>query len=59
VAFDLRRSSCLLAVAVFLVPRFGLGVVGAEGVGDALVGGISLPIDAVRSGRLTGGRGSK
>ena len=48
VAFDLRRSSCLLAVAVFLSPRLGLGVHGAEGVGDALVGGLSLPVDAVR-----------
>src|SRR6185437_16861794 len=47
-AFDLRRSSCLLAVAVFLVPRFRLGVLGAEGVGDALVGGVGLPVDAVR-----------
>ena len=47
VAFDLRRSRCLLAVAVFLVPRFGLGVLGAEGVGDALVGGVGLAVDAV------------
>jgi len=47
-AFDLRRSRCLLAVAVFLVPRFWLGVLGAEGVGDALVGGVGLPVDAVR-----------
>jgi len=46
-AFDLRRSRCLLVVAVFLVPGFGLGVLGAEGVGDALVGSISLPVDAV------------
>ena len=38
VAFDLRCSRCLLAVAVFVVPWFGLGVLGAEGVGDALVG---------------------
>jgi hypothetical protein len=28
--------------------RFGLGVLGAEGVGDALVGGVSLCVDAVR-----------
>ena len=48
VAFDLRRSRCHFAVAVFLVPRFWLGVLAAEGVGDALVGGISLPVDAVR-----------
>ena len=46
-AFDLRRSRCLLTVAVFLVSPFWLGVLGAEGVGDALVGGISLPVDAV------------
>jgi hypothetical protein len=46
-AFDLRRSRCLLAVAVFLAAGFWLGVLGAEGVGDALVGGISLPVDAV------------
>jgi len=47
VAFDLRRSSCLLAVAVFFVPRFGLGFLGTEGIGDALVGGVGLPVDAV------------
>jgi hypothetical protein len=47
VAFDLPRSRCLLGVAVFLIPGFGLGVLGAEGVGDALVGGISPPVDAV------------
>ncbi len=27
----------------------GLGVLGAEGVGDALVGGLGLPIDAVHA----------
>ena len=47
-AVDLRCSSCLLAVAVFLAAGFGLGVLGAEGVGDALVGGVGLPVDAVR-----------
>jgi hypothetical protein len=47
VAFDLRRSRYLLAVAVFLVPRSGLGVPGSEGIGDALVGGVGLPVDAV------------
>ena len=41
-------SGCLLAVAVFLAAGFGLGVLGAEGVGDALVGGVGLPVDAVR-----------
>jgi hypothetical protein len=39
---------CLLAVAGFLVAGFGLGVLGAEGVGDALVGGVGLTVDAVR-----------
>jgi len=47
VAFDLRRSRCLLAIAVFFVPRFWLGVLGAEGVVDALVGGVGLAVDAV------------
>ena len=46
-AFDLRRSSCLFAVAVFLAAGFWLGVPGAEGVGDALVGGVGLAVDAV------------
>ena len=46
-AFDLRRSICHLTFAVFLAARVGLGVFGAEGVGDALVGGIGLPVDAV------------
>ena len=41
-------SGCLLAVAGFLVAGFGLGVLGAEGVGDALVGGVGLIVDAVR-----------
>src|SRR5579859_1959678 len=47
VAFDLRYSSCHLAFAVFPVPGSGLGVPGAEGVRDALVGGVGLLIDAV------------
>jgi len=47
-AFDLRCSRCHLTFAVFPAARVGLGVLGAEGVGDALVGGISLPVDAVR-----------
>jgi hypothetical protein len=47
VAFDLRRSRCHFTFAVFLVPRFWLGVLGAEGIGDALVCGIGLPVDAV------------
>ncbi len=38
-------SGCLPAVAVFLVT--GLSVLKAEGVGDALVGGVGLPVDAV------------
>src|SRR5690242_17204708 len=46
--FDLRCSTCLLAVAIFPAAGFRLGVPGAEGVGDALVGGIRLPVDAVR-----------
>jgi hypothetical protein len=47
-ALDLRRSRCLLTVAVFLAAGFWLGFLGAEGVGDALVGGVGLPVDAVR-----------
>ena len=41
-------SGCLLAVADFLVAGFGLGVLGAEGVGDALVDDADLTVDAVR-----------
>ena len=39
----------LLDVVVSLVAGFGLGlgVLGAEGVGDPLVRGVSLPVDAV------------
>jgi len=48
VAFDLRCSRCHLAFAVFLAAQFWLGVPGAEGVGDALVRGVGLPVDAVR-----------
>ena len=47
-AFDLRRSRCLFTVAVFLAAGFRLGVLGAEGVGDALAGGVGLIVDAVR-----------
>jgi hypothetical protein len=36
-----------LAVGVAFIPRARLGLGGAEDVGDALVGGISLPVDAV------------
>ena len=41
---------CLRTVVVSLVTGFGLGlgVLGAEGVGDPLVRGASLPVDAVR-----------
>jgi hypothetical protein len=41
------ESGSLLAVVVSFFAGAGLGVGGVEGVGDALVGGISLPIDAV------------
>ena len=41
-------SGCLLAVAVSLVTRVVLSVLSAESVGDTLVGGIGLPVDAVR-----------
>jgi hypothetical protein len=41
-------SGCLLAVAVFLAAGFALDVLSVEGVGDALVGGVGLPVDAVR-----------
>jgi len=40
-------QDALLAVAVFLAAGSGLGVLGAEGVGDALVGGVGLTVDAV------------
>jgi hypothetical protein len=47
VAFDLRRSRCHFTFSVFPA-GFGLGVLGAEGVGDALVGGVGLTVAAVR-----------
>src|SRR6185437_2135135 len=47
IAVDLRRSRCHFTVAACLVPRFWLGVLGAEGVSDALVRGIGLAVDAV------------
>jgi hypothetical protein len=37
----------LLDVAVDFVTRGLPSVMGAEGVGDALVGGVGLPVDAV------------
>jgi hypothetical protein len=37
----------LRAAVISLVTRFELSVLGAEGVGDALVGGVGLPVDAV------------
>src|SRR5208337_3892958 len=43
-----ERLRCLLGVAVALVTGVFLVVAGAEGLGDALVGGIRLPVDAVR-----------
>jgi hypothetical protein len=36
-----------LAAGVAFIARAGLGLGGAEGVGDALVGGVGLPVDAV------------
>jgi hypothetical protein len=47
-ALTCHFSGCLLAVAEFLVAGFGLGVLGAEDVGDALVDGGGLTVDAVR-----------
>jgi len=41
-------SGCLPGVAVALVTGVVLGVAGAEGLGDALVGGGGLAVDAVR-----------
>jgi hypothetical protein len=35
-----RGDGCLLAVIVSLLAVAGLGVLGAEGVGHALVGGV-------------------
>lgn len=42
-------SGCLRIVVVSLVTGFGLGlgVLGAEGVGDPLVRGVSLPVDTM------------
>ena len=37
-----------LGVTAFPVTVLRPGVLGAEGVGDALVGGVGLPVDAVR-----------
>jgi len=48
VAFDLRCSRCHFTFSVFPAAGFGLGVLGAEGVGDALVGGVGLTVAAVR-----------
>jgi len=42
-------SGCRLAAVVAFIARAGLGLGGAEGAGDALVGGISLTVDAVSS----------
>jgi hypothetical protein len=42
-----RGLGCLLAVVVVFTSGAGRGLGGAEGVGDALVGGVSLPVDAV------------
>jgi hypothetical protein len=44
------RLGCLLDVVISPVAGFGLGlgVLGAEGVGDPPVRGASLPVDAVR-----------
>jgi hypothetical protein len=44
------HSGCLLAAVISLVTGFGLGpaVLSAERIGDPLVRGISLPVDAVR-----------
>jgi hypothetical protein len=46
----LADSGCLLAIVLCLIIGFelGLGVLRTEGVGDALVGGVGLPVDAVR-----------
>ena len=41
------RLRCLLAVIVFFTTGAVIRLGGAKGVGDALVGGISLPVDAV------------
>jgi hypothetical protein len=45
-----RHFRCLLAAVISLIAGFGLGLgaLNAEGVGDPLVRGISLPVDAVR-----------
>ena len=55
VAFDLRRSRCHFTFSVFPAAGFGLGVLGAEGVGDALIGGIGLTVAAVRVDLEQGG----
>ena len=40
-------SGSWLAVGVAFITGAGLRLCGAEGVGDPLVGGVSLPVDAV------------
>jgi hypothetical protein len=42
-ALTCHFSGCLLAVAVLPAAWFGFSVLGAEGVGDALVGGDAVP----------------
>jgi len=44
----LFSSGCRLAAGVAFVAGVLLCLGGAEGVGDALVGGAGLPVDAVR-----------
>jgi hypothetical protein len=46
-ASELQFQDCLLLVAVALITGVLLGVLDAESVGDALVGGVGLPVDAV------------
>ena len=46
-AADLPLSGCLLALVVSFLVRAGLGLGGVDSVGDAAVGGIGLPVDAV------------
>jgi hypothetical protein len=46
-ASEMQFQDCLLLVAVALITGVLLGVLDAESVGDALVGGVGLPVDAV------------
>ena len=47
-AFDLAFQDAAALISLISGFGFGPGVLDAEGVGDPLVRGVSLPVDAVR-----------